>query len=136
MKNICIFAPQRFNMIKFMENILKRAKNGYEKFQIRGAIKEIMRNYGLRTISLSNYFNYLNTTPTVGVHSVKYDIMNGYIKVYKFNDNVNNKKCGEAFDTVDINTYSNVYKTILDILNEENKIPNKIKRNILVKVSR
>ena len=31
MKNICIFAPQRFNMIKFMENILKRAKNGYER---------------------------------------------------------------------------------------------------------
>lgn len=35
--------------------VINRAKNSYEKYQLRGAIKEIMRNYGLRTISLANY---------------------------------------------------------------------------------
>lgn len=128
---------QQFNNLKFnnMAKFMKKIQNGYEKFQIRGAIKEIMRNYGLRSISLSNYFKYLNTTPTVkDVHSVKYDIMNGYIKVHKYRDN--DTRCGEVYDTVDINTYKSAYNTILDILNDEDKIPSKIKRNILVKVNR
>lgn len=48
---------------------MKTLKQNYEKFQIRGAIKEIMRNYGVRTISLKNYFDYLGITPTVdGIH--------------------------------------------------------------------
>lgn len=111
-------------------------KVGYEKFQIRGAIKEIMRNYGLRTISLSNYYKHINAEPEAkDVHSVKYDIMNGYIKVYKYKD-LNKNICGEAFDTVDIKTYNKVYSTILDILNNEHLIPSRIKRNILVKVNR
>ena len=118
-----------------MANFMKKFKNGYEKFQVRGAIKEIMRNYGLRSISLSNYFKYLDVKPTIeNVHSIKYDIMNGYIKVHKYRDN--DTRCGEAYDTVDINTYKGAYNTILDILNDEGKIPSKIKRNILVKVNR
>lgn len=57
-------------MFKFMGRI----KNDYRKFQIRGAIKEIMRNYGLRTISLKNYRDFLNTElVTDNVHSVKYE---------------------------------------------------------------
>ena len=115
-----------------MENIFKKAKNGYEKFQVRGAIKEIMRNYGLRTISLKNYHEFINSEKT-NVHSVKYDIMNGYIKVYKYKKN---NLCGEAFDTVDINTYNNIYNDIVKILENEHTIPSRIKRNILVKVNR
>ena len=109
--------------------------NGLEKFQVRGAIKEIMRNYGLRTISLANYFKYLNTTPEINnVHSVRYDIMNGYIKVHKYRGKDN--KCGDAFETVDMATYNNVYDTILEIINNSHTIPSRVKRNILVKVNR
>lgn len=108
--------------------------NSLEKFQVRGAIKEIMRNYGLRTISLSNYYKHLNCTPDIeDVHSVRYDIMNGYIKVHKYNDK---NKCGDAFDTVDITTYNKVYNAILDIFKNEHLIPSQIKRNILVKINR
>lgn len=114
---------------------MKKIKNSYEKFQVRGAIKEIMRNYGLRSISLSNYFKYLNITPLVkDVHSVKYDIMNGYIKVHKYREN--NDKCGDAFETVSIETYKQTYNTILEILDAEHMIPSRVKRNILVKVNR
>ena len=119
------------------KNLFKAAKNSYEKFQVRGAIKEIMRNYGLRSISLSNYFKYLNVTPTVSnVHSVKYDIMNGYIKVHQYKNNKNDNRCGEAFETVDMKTYHGVYETIMEILNNEHTIPSKTKRNIWVKVNR
>jgi hypothetical protein len=117
-----------------MQNFLKNMKNSYEKFQVRGAIKEIMRNYGLRTISLANYYKHMDITPNVDVHSVKYDIMNGYIKLYRHNKN--NTKCGDAYETVDVNIYNDVYNTITTILNSENTIPSKVKRNILVKVSR
>lgn len=117
-------------MFKFMGKL----KNDYRKFQIRGAIKEIMRNYGLRTISLKNYKDFLNTElVTDNVHSVKYDIMNGYIKFHKYKEN--NDKCGDAFDTVSIETYQKIYSIILSILDNE-QIPSKIKRNILVKVNR
>lgn len=118
-----------------MSKKLNKSTNcGYEKFQIRGAIKEIMRNYGLRTISLSNYYKYLNISPIIkNVHSVRYDIMNGYIKVHQYD---NKNRCGDAFETVDIKTYNSVYSTIIDILDNEYKIPSRIKRNILVKVNR
>lgn len=117
-----------------MLNIFMKMKQNYEKFQVRGAIKEIMRNYGLRTISLSNYYKYLNVTPEIkNVHSIRYDIMNGYIKVHKYN---NRGQCGTAFDTVDMDTYNNVYSAILKVLNTEHEIPSKVKRNILVKINR
>ena len=120
-----------------MRKIFNAMKTNYEKFQVRGAIKEIMRNYGLRSISLANYYKFLNVESEVkNVHSIKYDIMNGYIKVHKYKENKNDTRSGDAFDTVDINTYRSTYDAILNILNNEHLIPNKVKRNILVKVSR
>lgn len=117
------------------KNLFKTVKNSYEKFQVRGAIKEIMRNYGLRTISLSNYKKYLGESiKKDDVHSVKYDIMNGYIKVHGYKEN--SDRCGDAFSTVNIETYNRIYNTILNILNSEHQIPSKTKRNILVKVNR
>lgn len=107
-------------------------KNSYEKYQLRGAIKEIMRNYGLRTISLANYNRYLGNDTNVGVHSVKYDIMNGYIHLHDYNPN---GKCGTPQENVDLETYADVYSTVLSILKNED-IPSKVKRNILVKVNR
>lgn len=107
-------------------------KNSYEKYQLRGAIKEIMRNYGLRTISLANYNRYLGNDTNNGIHSVKYDIMNGYIHLHDYKEN---GKCGSAQENVDVETYANVYNTVLNILKNED-MPNKVKRNILVKVNR
>ena len=121
-------------MIREMANkILNKAKTSYEKFQVRGAIKEIMRNYGLRTISLANYDKYTENTTCDNIHSVRYDIMNGYIHLHGYNKN---GKCGEALETVDLSVYKKVYQTILNILDSEHTIPSKVKRNILVKVNR
>ena len=113
--------------------MVKKVKNTYEKFQVRGAIKEIMRNYGLRTISLANYAKFSGEELTNNIHSVRYDIMNGYIHLHGFN---NNGKCGLPLETVNMETYNDVYKTILNIFDNEENIPSKIKRNILVKVNR
>ena len=110
-------------------NIIKTVKQNYEKFQIRGAIKEIMRNYNIRTISLKNYFNYLGITPTLeNIHSVKYDIMNGYIKAYKYKENDSKQRCGEPFETISNDVYKEIYDILESIIKDEHKIPYKIKK--------
>jgi hypothetical protein len=110
----------------------------YEKFQLRGAIKEIMRNYGIRTISLKNYFDFIGkpTTTLKNIHSVKYDIMNGYIKAYKYKENDANRRCGEPIDSITIDEYKEVYNILESLIKNEHKIPYKKKKNIMVKVNR
>jgi hypothetical protein len=121
-------------MIKEMaRKIINRVKSSYEKYQLRGAIKEIMRNYGLRTISLANYNKWSGAEDVNGIHSVKYDIMNGYIHMHSFKDD---GRCGAPYESIDVNVYQNVYNTIQHILKTEETIPAKVKRNILVKVNR
>lgn len=113
-------------------------KHNYEKFQIRGAIKEIMRNYGLRTISIKNYLDFTGESNETlkNVHSVKYDIMNGYIKVYDYKINDVKRRCGEARETVDNSTYKAIYDVLESLVKKENNIPFNKKRNIMVKVNR
>ena len=113
-------------------------KHNYEKFQVRGAIKEIMRNYGLRSISIKNYFDYTGDVTDVlkDVHSVKYDIMNGYIKVHNFKENDAKRRCGDAKETVSNDTYKAIYNVLDSLVKGEGKIPFKVKRNIMVKVNR
>ena len=113
-------------------------KHNYEKFQVRGAIKEIMRNYGLRSISIKNYFDYTGDVTDVlkDVHSVKYDIMNGYIKVHNFKENDVKRRCGDAKETVSNDTYKAIYNVLDSLVKGEGKIPFKVKRNIMVKVNR
>jgi hypothetical protein len=121
-------------MIKEMaRKVISKAKTAYEKYPLRGAIKEIMRNYGLRTISLANYNKWSGTETVAGIHSVKYDIMNGYIHMHDFKEN---GRCGAPYETIDVNVYQDVYNTIQHILKTEDTIPAKVKRNILVKVNR
>lgn len=109
----------------------------YEKFQIRGSIKEIMRNYGIRTISFKNYFDYLGTTPTLNnIHSVRYDIMNGYIKAYSYKKNDKLKRCGDPIETISNNDYKIIYDILDSLVTNRHNIPNKIKRNIIVKINR
>lgn len=107
--------------------------NDFEKFKIRGAIKEIMRNYGLRTISLSNYFKYLGNKPTSKIHTIRYNIMNDYIQSYGYR---NNGLCGEAFETIGLEEYKNIFEIITEILDSIKTIPYKNRRNILVPINR
>jgi hypothetical protein len=104
-----------------------------KKYMLRGSIKEIMKNYGLRTISLANYRRFNGDNSSDGIHSIKYDIMNGYIHLHGYGSG---KKCGDALEDVEIDVYSTVYNQILNILENEEFIPSKVKRNILVKVNR
>ena len=116
---------------------MKTLKQNYEKFQVRGAIKEIMRNYGVRTISLKNYFDYLGITPTVdGIHSLRYDIMNGYIKAYAYKKGDMRKRCGDPIESISINEYKIIYDILDSLVTNRHNIPSKIKRNILIKVNR
>jgi hypothetical protein len=119
--------------------IFTNMKQNYEKFQIRGAIKEIMRNYGLRTISIKNYYEYLKQPcpdALSGIHSVKYDIMNGYIIAYNFKANDKLRRCGDPIGTVANDTYREIYNVLESLAKNEHNIPSKVKRNIMVKVNR
>lgn len=118
-------------------NFMKTLKHNYEKFQIRGAIKEIMRNYGIRTISLKNYFDYLGITPTVDdIHSLRYDIMNGYIKAYTYKKGDKLMRCGDPIETISLNDYKIIYDILDSLVTNRHNIPSKQKRNILIKVNR
>ena len=118
-------------------NFMKTLKQNYEKFHVRGAIKEIMRNYGVRTISLKNYFDYLGITPTVdGIHSLRYDIMNGYIKAYGYKKGDKLLRCGDPIESISIKEYKIIYDILESLVTNRHNIPSKIKRNILIKVNR
>lgn len=105
------------------------------KESIRGTIKQFMRVRGLRTISLANYTKFMNQpVDDMNVHSVKFDIMNGYLYLHAFNQL--NGKCGKQIENPSIDTYEQVYELFGNILQNEKAIPSKVKRNILVKVCR
>jgi hypothetical protein len=110
---------------------MKKTLN-YEKELYRGAIKQIMKVRGLRTISLANYNKWLGVTDNKIIHSVKLDVQDGYVNIYGYK----NDKCGEQIEDGTSDLYHSVYNQIMDIVNTEKTIPNKIKRNILVKVFR
>jgi hypothetical protein len=116
---------------------MKNLKQNYVKFQIRGAIKEIMRNYGIRTISFKNYFDYLGITPTINdIHSLRYDIMNGYIKAYGYKKGDSLRRCGEPIESISNDEYKEIYNILENLITNTHKIPSKQKRNIIVKVNR
>ena len=116
--------------------VINRAKSSYEKYQLRGAIKEIMRNYGLRTISLANYNKWSGTETVAGIHSVKYDIMNGYIKAYGYKQGDSLRRCGDPLETISNNDYKEIYNILESLITNKHDIPSKQKRNILIKVNR
>ena len=105
-----------------------------EKEQYRGTIKQLMRVNGLRTINLSNYFYWKNMTNSdfvdiSTVSTVKLNIQDGYLNMFDSNNNkIDDEKAASL--------YKNVYKVITYIIDDYDKIPYKIKRNILVKMNR
>lgn len=104
----------------------------YDKETYRGTIKQIMKVRGLRTISLANYNTWLGINNPINVHSIKLDVQDGYINIFKYN----NDKCGEQIDDASTELYRAIYNQVMDIINNEKNIPSKVKRNILVKVFR
>lgn len=111
---------------------MKRTTN-YEKELYRGTIKQIMKVRGLRTISLDNYNKWLKQPNPTGVHSLKLDIQDGYINAYEYRQN---GTCGCMINDASTELYASVYNQVNEILAREGEIPTKVKRNILVKLSR
>ena len=113
---------------------MKKTTN-YKKELYRGYIKQIMKVRGLRTISLDNYHKWLQRKNLVGVHSLKLDIQDGYINAYRYNDK---GRCGAVINDAPVDMYADVYTIVNEILAREskNEIPTKVKRNILVNLSR
>lgn len=119
-----------------LQNLLKRTMKkivDLRKEQYRGTIKQIMKVNRLRTISISNYKNWKEQQDYDGFHSVKVDIQDGYINLYGYGTK---GRCGEIINDVTAEEYKKVHDTIMDIIADEKNIPNKVRRNILVKMSR
>ena len=133
-------------MFKKLRSILTMKKNrksiDLRKEEFRGTLKQIMKVRGLRTISLKNYREWKGQPlDTDGIHSVKLDIMSGYINIfgYDFAKKTGRPICSSvAIEDAPAGVYQNVYSQVVDILSEEEKgnIPSKVKKNILVKVTR
>ena len=109
-----------------------KTKN-YQKEQYRGAIKQIMKVRGLRTISLANYNKWRNEESPNGVHSLKIDIQDGYMNIYNYGTN---GRCGSIIDNASEELYKSVFQQVNNILKDEPKMNTSEKRNILVKLSR
>jgi hypothetical protein len=124
-------------MFGSFKNLLmsRTKKENFKKEQIRGTIKQLMRVRGLRSISIANYAKYKHTESS-WLHSMKLDLMDGYLYLYGFPENPLDKRAGQRLENLTIEQYDEAYRNVENILNEEDNIPSKIKRNILVKVSR
>ena len=112
----------------------------YKKEEYRGTIKQIMKVRGLRTISLANYNDWAGKKNDYanGVHSFKIDIQDGYVNAYGFSKTKKGEyTCSkEAIQDATADFYKNAYDAVMDVIQNEANIPSKIRRNILVSVSR
>ena len=108
----------------------------YNKEQYRGTLKQIMKVRGLRTISIANYINWLNSNgkdiEIPSVHSLKLDLQDGYINAYGWNGN----HCGGKIEDFSSDGYRYALGVVRDILDNYEKIPYNVRRNILVKMCR
>lgn len=117
-----------------------KQKIDYEKEQCRGTLKQIMKVRGLRTISLANYFRWLygknaNASQFSKVHSLKLDLQDGYINAFGYASDA--RSCGDKISSEnETSIYQSAMEAVNSLLNVEDKIPYKVKRNILVKLSR
>ena len=103
----------------------------FTKEQQRGTLKQVMKVKGLRTISLSNYLKWKNdsTTNIYPAATLKLNLQDGYLNMF---DEYNNKLDND----VAANLYDKVYNLVTEIFENEEYIPYKKKRNILVKINR
>lgn len=131
-------------MFKKLRDFLVMKKNrkstNIVKEECRGIVKQIMKVNGLRTISLENYNNWKGVPRnTNGIHSVKLDIMSGYMNIfgYDFTKKSGKPVCSRvAIEDAPAEVYQYVYAQVKNILADEPYMPSKVKKNILVKVAR
>jgi hypothetical protein len=106
-----------------------------KKEEYRGSIKQLMTVRGLRMINIANFNAWSgNVMPKLeNVHSVKIDIMNGFVNLYAPGKG---GRAGNRIDDVSAAIYKKVYERVLEIFKTELDIPADVRRNILVRVSR
>lgn len=102
-------------------------KKSYEE-----KILNLMKTFGLRTISLSNYDKWLNNGTKHRVCSVRVNPATKEVKFYIKNNEKRNE-CGEEI-TLTKTELADLYLEITNLLNK--KIPHEVKRNILVTLNR
>lgn len=111
----------------------------YAKEQYRGTIKQIMKVRGLRTISLANYEKWLDNDvdPKSAVYSLKLNLQDGYVNIYGYRVTKTGKyACGDVIDNAPAALYKQAYDLVNEIIKNEAKIPSKVRKNILVGLSR
>ena len=125
-------------MIEFIKNFFmsKNKKENFRKEQIRGTIKQLMKVRGLRSISITNYNKWKRQEGNQWLHSLKFDIQDGYLYMYGFRKSENDSRAGERLENLSIDQYDEAYTQVRNILADEDKIPSNVKRNILVKMAR
>lgn len=124
-----------FNFFKnlFMSNLKKER---LRKEQIRGTIKQLMKVRGLRSISITNYHKWKKQDSNEWLHSLKIDIQDGYLHMYGFRNSKDDTRAGKRLENISIEQYNDAYMQVMNIINDEEKIPSNVKRNILVKLAR
>ena len=119
---------------------MKPKKPDYQKEQYRGTIKQIMKVRGLRCISFSNYNRWRGLPDGAGgIHSIKYDVQDGYINAFPFERIYKNGRpvCSQtAIQDASADFYKHAYDLVMEILTNESKSPYAVKKNILVRVAR
>lgn len=106
-------------------------KVSFQKEQYRGSIKQMMKARRLRSLSISN-FNIWKGEEPGEIHSLKLDLMNGYIDVYRYNGT----KFGTKIDDVSEKEYSKIYNIVNEMFQKEFEIPYKQRKNIFVSIGR
>lgn len=103
----------------------------FTKEQQRGALKQIMKVRGLRTISLANYLNWKKTdeNSVYPAATIKLNLQDGYLNMFDLQNNkLDNEQAASLYDSV--------FNLVSEIFENEMEIPYKYKRNILVKINR
>lgn len=125
-------------MFNYIRKFMKRKTLNYQKEQYRGTIKQIMKVRGLRTISLANYNLWKGGQPGANqIHSLKLDLQDGYVNIYNYGYTAKGKPvCGEAIQDASTDIYQLAYNQVMSLIADEYNIPYRVRKNILVKLSR
>lgn len=125
------------NFVRDMINRKERKELDLEKISLRASLKDLMKMRGLRSINISNYRRYLGdkNPNSYWLHSLKLDPVSGYLNMFspRGNDDI---RAGEKIEGTTLSQYREANQIVQDILRNESDIPFKVKRNILVGISR
>ena len=125
-------------MFNFFKNLFMPSlkKEKLRKEQIRGTIKQLMKVRGLRSISVTNYHKWKKQDSNEWLHSLKIDIQDGYLHMYGFRNSKDDTRAGKRLENLSIEQYNDAYMQVMNIIDDEEKMPSNVKRNILVKLAR